>query len=116
VLNLSSKADNNFGFNLINFKPEVLKEFRNEVELDYKNSFIGSFAVQLFDNFMKDSGCELLMSMTKFIGNTGFSLISAGHNQAKRAQTINTGFLPDFIPVKDLLEIFEAFCVANKEN
>ncbi len=96
---MSSKAENNFGFNLINFKPEVLKEFRYEVELDYKNSFIGSFAVQLFDSFLKDSGCELLMSMTKFIGNTGFSLISAGHQHPNRAQILNTGLLPEFIPV-----------------
>ena len=84
---------------MINFKPDVLKEFRYEVELDYKNSFIGSFAVQLFDNFLKDSGCELLMSMTKFIGNTGFSLINAGHQNAKIAQILNTGFLPEFVPV-----------------
>lgn len=84
---------------MINFKPEVLQEFRYEVELDYKNSFIGSFAVQLFDSFLKDSGCELLMSMTKFIGNTGFSLINAGHQHAKRAQILKTGLLPEFVPV-----------------
>jgi hypothetical protein len=44
------------------------------------------------------------MSLTKFIGNTGFSLMQNGaYQDAKRAQMLNSGFLPEFVPVQDLL-------------
>ena len=89
---------------MINFKPDFLKDFHNEVVLDYKHSFIGAFAMQLFEHFLKDSECELLMSLTKFIGNTGFSLVHNTINlDAKRSQMLNCGFLPEFIPVQNIL-------------
>jgi hypothetical protein len=40
-------TDNNFGFNIINFEPRLIKEFHDDVFKDYEQSFIGAFSISL---------------------------------------------------------------------
>jgi hypothetical protein len=54
VLNLADQhsANNNFGFNLANFKSRFIKNYYDEVVQDYERSFIGSFSQALIENYL----------------------------------------------------------------
>ena len=67
-------ANNNFGFNLANFKSKFIKNYYDDVVQDYERSFIGSFSKALIETYLPSSDCELYFSISKFVNNMGFSL------------------------------------------
>jgi hypothetical protein len=76
VLNLvnQSNSNNNCGFNLANFKPYFIDNYFEDVVKDYERSFIGAFSLALIEQFLATSSFDLYLSISKFVGNMGFSL------------------------------------------
>jgi hypothetical protein len=74
VVNLVDQAltNNIGGFNITNFKMRYLNEFITDVIADYEQSLIGAFCKLLFIKTESDS---LEMSITKFKGDIGYSLL-----------------------------------------
>ena len=79
VVNLVDQANTNNigGFNITNFKMRYLNEFITDVIADYEQSVIGSFCKHLFSK-ENDSNMQVEMSITKFKGEVGYSLVQGG--------------------------------------
>lgn len=79
VVNLVDQANTNNigGFNITNFKMRYLNEFITDVIADYEQSVIGSFCKHLFTK-ESDSNLVVEMSITKFKGEVGYSLVQGG--------------------------------------
>jgi hypothetical protein len=79
VVNLVDQANTNNigGFNITNFKMRYLNEFITDVIADYEQSVIGSFCKHLFSK-ENDSNMLVEMSITKFKGEVGYSLVQGG--------------------------------------
>ena len=79
VVNLVDQANTNNigGFNITNFKMRYLNEFITDVIADYEQSVIGSFCKHLFTK-ENDSNMQVEMSITKFKGEVGYSLVQGG--------------------------------------
>lgn len=76
IVNIADQfaTNNNCGFNLANFKTSFVKDFFEDVVMDYERSFIGSFVTALFDSIGENSEFEVFFAISKFEGNMGYSL------------------------------------------
>ena len=63
------------GFNISNFKMRYLNEFINEVISDYEQSLLGSVIKNVFSSTEEIEKYEIHMSVTKFKGDIGYSLV-----------------------------------------
>ena len=76
VLNLTNGTNNNAGFNLANFKSNFIRDYFEDVLADYERSFIGAFAAALCNKFLPSDNFKIYCSISKFVGNTGYSLVT----------------------------------------
>lgn len=121
-------TNNNFGFNLANFKAEFFQQYYDDIVSDYELSFVGSFARHLFKP-ARDT--EIYMSLSKFHGTRGFNLtqnqdeVSSSLGDlntireempAKKAEILNIGAIPEFVWVSDLETIYKVLAEANLKN
>jgi hypothetical protein len=68
-------ANNNFGFNLTNFRPDYMRDFYESITKDYERSFIGTFVKELITKEMDSyPHLDLYFSISKFEKNLGYSL------------------------------------------
>jgi hypothetical protein len=76
VINVVDQMNTNNigGFNISNFKMRYLNEFIADVISDYEQSLIGSFSKDLLTKLDKQK-FDLYMSITKFKGEVGYSLV-----------------------------------------
>lgn len=69
-------SNNNAGFNLANFMPSLLNDFFEDVISDYGRSFIGAFTEALFNKFIPGTNFKVFCSITKFVGDMGYALVT----------------------------------------
>lgn len=81
VVNQADKANNIGGFNISNFKMRYLNEYIADVIADYDQSLIGSVVKEIAARLGISQGSNpestsgLQLSVTKFKGDVGFSLL-----------------------------------------
>lgn len=136
VVNQADKANNIGGFNISNFKTRFLNDYLADVIADYHQSLLGAVL-----NEINLSSGMVHLSVTKFKGDVGFSLLQGdavmGETMADiensplkeefppdeylmaqsltpRKQRLPT--LPEFKSVKELAEVYSAFTQANLKH
>ncbi len=82
LLNLVDQVNTNNigGFNITNFKMRYLNEFITDVIADYEQSIIGAFCKHLFTPTSPPDSLIIELSITKFKGDVGYSLVQGNTN------------------------------------
>lgn len=117
VINLVDKfcTKNNGGFNLANFKSELVQHYFDEVALDYSRSFIGSFIESVFKHLGQNT--KVLMSISKYENHLGYNLTTnTDRVDEQLASLLQMGAIPEFVQVSCLKDVFLRLVDANLRN